>query len=88
MPTMWTPDRDVPLHTKSTESMRPDEMKVVELMHVVAQKFGIQLICLKCKYPFQGLNSGHGRTQSIFCQCREIKAETGRSIVISPSGGF
>ena len=77
---LWTPDRDVPIHLNNVENMDPQEMKVLESMHSVAQRHGIKLICIKCNQPFRGLNSGHGRTQSVFCGCREIKAETGRNI--------
>lgn len=82
MTQMWTPDRDIPLNVQDREAMRPGEMAVIEQMHDIAQRHGIQLRCAKCGVNFQGLNSGaKGRTQSIFCKCREIKANTGSGIV-------
>ena len=73
--TLWTPDRDIPLHTRSVQHMSPVEMKVFEDLHAIAFRLNIEVRCGKCGTPFQGLNDGHARTQSIFCGCREIRAE-------------
>lgn len=83
---LWTPDRDIPIDNKvSNEEMRPDQMMVVEKMHAIAQKHGIELRCSRCGKPFQGFNGGHARTTAIVCGCREIKAETGARLVAASS---
>lgn len=78
---LWTPDRDVPLNVKGQEGCSAHEMQTIENLHATAQRLGIQIVCARCGVPFQGLNDGHARTKAIFCKCREIKSESGRSIV-------
>lgn len=78
---LWTPDRDIPLHTKGVDVIRPEEMKTIADLHTIAQRLGLVLVCKACDHSFQGQNNGGGRTASIYCKCREIKADFGRSII-------
>lgn len=76
MPKMlWTPDRDINLDVSGNVRPIPSrDMQQFVNFHAVAQKYQIVLACLKCRQPFQGLNSGTGTTQAVSCGCRELRA--------------
>ena len=83
--TLWTPDRDVILDRteRAVKAIDAREMKVIEAMHVIAQKHRIVLACEQCRQPFQGYNSGIGQTQAIACGCRELRATVRASALIT-----
>lgn len=72
--TLWTPDREVPVG-RGVQSATPEDMRILRDMHTVAQKFNIELRCPRCDRSFGGLNNGRGSVESIFCGCREIRAQ-------------
>lgn len=79
---LWTPDGDVATHERGIQACSPQEMEIIAQMHRIAQKYNIMLGCPKCGNPFQGFNDENGKTWSITCGCREIKATTRGNVVI------
>lgn len=79
--TLWTPDRDIPLHTRDVQEISPAEMKVFQDLHSIAQRLSIEIRCPRCNQSFRGLNDAKGREHSIFCGCREIKSVVGGRLV-------
>lgn len=70
---LWTPDGNVPLHTKGVDQATAKDMQILADLHEVAQKFGLVLVCRKCDHSFRGENQGNGRQSAIFCKCRQIR---------------
>lgn len=82
MSSLWTPDRDIPIgQERGVTEISQADMKKFADMHELAQRLGIVVLCRRCDRPFMGANDNKGRTHSIQCQCREIRAEVGGRIV-------
>ncbi len=79
--TLWTPDRNVPLHTKGVDTISAKDMQTLADLDALARKLRLVLVCLACDSHFQGQNDGKARTSSIWCRCREIRADTGSRLV-------
>lgn len=81
--TLWTPDGNVPLHSgqRQVDAASEAEMRAIANVHGPCQRLGIMLVCLRCDKPLQGQNDGRGRQASIWCKCREIRADFGNRIV-------
>lgn len=79
---LWTPDGDVATHERSVNAISQADMEVFANMHRIAQKLGIGMHCLKCDRPFMGFNDEKGRTWSVACSCREVKATVRGNVVV------
>lgn len=72
---LYTPDGDINLDVAGNRRIIPPrDMQQIANFHALAQKYQFVVACLKCRQPFQGLNTGHGATQAISCGCRELRA--------------
>lgn len=71
--TLWTAEREVPLHTRDVEQVTPREMRVLADLDALAKRLKLVLVCGKCDHSFAGGNSGDADTCSIWCRCREIR---------------
>lgn len=84
MPSLWTPDRDIPLDKdlpRGVQAIDSREMVVIKAMDTIAQRHHIVLACAHCRQPFHGLNDGHASVESISCGCRELRAVVRKRIV-------
>ena len=82
MPKIWTPSGSTDIApTRNTTPITPEEMSFLERFHTIAQKYRIAIICPMCMVAFQGLNTQTDATQSIACDCRELRATRRKTLV-------
>lgn len=67
---LWTPQGI----SRSRTTIHTNEMKVLQHLSTVAQKYDLVLACARCHRAFQGHNAPEDATYSIHCDCRELRA--------------
>lgn len=69
---LWTPDGMVGIE-KDVHSLSKRELIALSIMHEIAQREGISIVCNKCDKSFVGRNSGHEAEPGVECGCKQLR---------------